>query len=425
MQLPTGTGVVFDGGSFTGVLPSVVSFAGTVGGTSTGSGCSVTFKTGFTLASGGSITLVNGSLTIQAASIDGALSLDGVQTTCQTSLEVGGTFSWESASTLLLPSLTLTDGATLYFVDGSNISATTSASLTGTQTLNGAGYFALPSGTVVTGLTQGEDADVRVCYYGAGVTELTTGNAGDNLHVAATATKTDASKTILTEVYDEESESWTLLEAFEDSAQFQAELQGTTAGDETTVRVYDGAAFWESTYIFSPVTPPGETQHAWLVYVNVADVALGTANPYDVTIQTANPYQTTSEFIMASEYSYFGESIVLFARIQDSQTSLPLTEANVSSVKYTCYRVKTTWGTQTRTPVNGHNDVTIPTDVVKNALVTTDPRWTKDQTGYNVLYEPTTTQTPIFPEPGQYLIVLTITPTSGNPAPIHYEVTVK
>ena len=88
------------------------------------------------------------------------------------------------------------------------------------------------------------------------------------------------------------------------------------------------------------------------------------------------------------------------------------------------YSASSGWGIQTRTPVDGHEGVTVPATALKAALVTDDPRWTVDSTGYNFIFEPDCTQAPIFPTAGEYVVVVTLNFTNANPLPVVFNVSV-
>ena len=68
--------------------------------------------------------------------------------------------------------------------------------------------------------------------------------------------------------------------------------------------------------------------------------------------------------------------------------------------------------------------MTVPATALKAALVTDDPRWTVDSTGYNFIFEPDCTQAPIFPTAGEYVVVVTLNFTNANPLPVVFNVSV-
>lgn len=126
-----------------------------------------------------------------------------------------------------------------------------------------------------------------------------------------------------------------------------------------------------------------------------------------------------------SEYYNRGETPVLFARIQDSATGEIIDPEEVDSISYTAYKVASSWGSEVRTPITGHTDVAIPASDILNALVTDDPRWTKDATGYNFTFEPDSRQTPLFANAGNYVLVVTVHFLEANPLPIEFEIEVQ
>ena len=128
---------------------------------------------------------------------------------------------------------------------------------------------------------------------------------------------------------------------------------------------------------------------------------------------------------MMSSYYNSGETPILFARLEDSATGDPLDDDLVESASYTVYRKTFAWGNETRTEVDGHVAVPVPTSAFLAALVDDDPRWTTDSTGYNFVFEPDATQKPLFPNAGSYDLVVTVVLTSGNPVPIVYHIDVQ
>lgn len=308
---------------------------------------------------------------------------------------------WESGalavdSDLTFVSLTTKSGASIAFSSGAILKATSDATFSGTTTLSGKGYFVVPSDATTTNLRKLESADVRVCKLGAGLSALSA-YCSDGTNVVATATREDATIPYLTEVLV--GQDWVLLEAEETDATFTAQAQGR----ETLVRAFDGIQFFTTSVYCAP-------PHAWLTYAKA------------VAVQTDATWKITTDWIMASEYCRAGEAIVLRARIEKSETSEPLTASEVASISYTCYKKSVVWGKESRTAVEGHENVSVPVNTVFDSLVTNDALWTKDQTGYNWKYEPDTTAKPIFPTPGKYTILVTIRMNEGNPAPIYFEV---
>ncbi len=297
---------------------------------------------------------------------------------------------------LTFVSLTTKSGATIALSNGAILKVATEATFSGTTTLAGKGYFVVPADATTTNLRKLESADARVCKLGAGLSALSAYST-DGANVVATATREDATIPYLTEVLV--GQDWILLEAEETDATFTAQAQGR----ETKLRAFDGEQFITTSVYCAP-------SHTWLTYVKT------------VAVQTDVAWKITTDWIMASEYCRALEAIVLRARVEKSETSEPLTSAEVDSISYTCYKRSVVWGKESRSPVEGHENVSVPVNTVFDELVTNDAQWTKDQTGYNWKFEPDTTTNPIFPTPGKYTILVTIKMNEGNPAPIYFEI---
>lgn len=127
---------------------------------------------------------------------------------------------------------------------------------------------------------------------------------------------------------------------------------------------------------------------------------------------------------MMSYYFNQAETPILFARVENSQTNAPITRDDVESISYTCCRKSINWATETRTPIEGHENVSIPTTAILDALVTDDDRWKSDETGYNFTFEPDSRVKLLFPTSGSYVITITISLIGGNPIPIVYNIEV-
>lgn len=101
-----------------------------------------------------------------------------------------------------------------------------------------------------------------------------------------------------------------------------------------------------------------------------------------------------------------GESAVLLARLRFNDGDL-ITQATIESIGYEAVR-----GTQVVSA--GPLD---KGDVIHDALVDDDDRWTVDDTGYNFEWEP-----PVFDSRGNYRVVVVVTPVSGTPRMLIWEV---
>lgn len=291
------------------------------------------------------------------------------------------------------------NGAAITIADGAALTLTGTAFFNNASfTSDGRAYLAVAPGIAASGATLN---NVVLCEYGAGVTAFRATKD------AATWTATDSTISVLLE--KRVGETWTTV----------AQTPGTSySGDfpGATLRIFDGAQF---------VTTIATKLHAWLEYTQSITVATATAKAYETTVQSAPRYKIKKGYVMASQYYNRGEAPVFFARIEDSETSAIVPKSSVSSISYTAYRVTTSWSTEKRTPVEGHENVAVDLSAYLAALVVDDPRWTEDTTGYNFIFEPDTTEHPIFPDGGKYVVVVTIEFTGANPAPISYEIEVK
>ena len=246
------------------------------------------------------------------------------------------------------------------------------------------------------------------------------GAGASNLAATTTGISWSATDSTVSVVLQLQSGStWTTI------AQTAGTSYSTTLAAGSVVRLFDGVQFLTATV---PV-PPGPTPtdfdfHAWSVYDATITVDVGV--PFLTTTQTAAVYKVATDFILMSQYFNRGETPVLFARIQNSETGQIINPSAVSSIVYTAYSKTVGWGTETRTPVEGHVAETVPNSAVLSAVVppSTDPRWTVDSTGYNFIFEPDSTVKPIFPNAGDYVVVVTINFTNANPLPISFDVSV-
>ena len=270
------------------------------------------------------------------------------------------------------------------------------------------GFVVAPSADALTGATL---TNVVCAVSGAGASNLAATTSG----ISWSATDS----TVSVVLQKQNGATWTTI------AQTAGTSYSTTLSAGDVVRLFDGVQFLTATV---PV-PPGPTPtdfdfHAWGVYDATITVDVGV--PYLTTTQTAATMNVATGFILMSAYYNRGETPVLFARIQNSETGQIIDPSAVSSISYTAYSKTVGWGSETRTPVDGHQNITVPNSAVLSALVTptTDPRWTVDSTGYNFIFEPDSTVKPIFPNAGDYVVVVTINFTAANPLPISFDVSV-
>lgn len=286
------------------------------------------------------------------------------------------------------------------------------------------GVYAVGTGASVVSSTNGfvvaPSADALTNATLTNVVCAVAGAGASNLAATTTGISWSATDSTVSVVLQLQSGStWTTI------AQTAGTSYSTTLDAGDVVRLFDGVQFLTATV---PV-PPGPTPtdfdfHAWGVYDATITVDVGV--PYLTTTQTAAVYKVAKDFILMSQYFNRGETPVLFARIQNSETGDPISPSAVSSIVYTAYSKTVGWGSETRTPVEGHEGETVPNSAVLSALVppTDDPRWTVDPTGYNFIFEPDSTVNPIFPNAGDYVVVVTINFTNANPLPISFDVSV-
>ena len=284
------------------------------------------------------------------------------------------------------------------------------------------GVYSVATGASVVSATNGfvvaPSADALANATLTNVVCAVAGAGASNLAATTTGISWSATDSTVSVVLQLQSGStWTTI------AQTAGTSYSTTLAGGSVVRLFDGVNFLTATV---PV-PPGPTPtdfdfHAWGVYDATITVDVGV--PFLTTTQTAAVYKVATDFILMSQYFNRGETPVLFARIQNSETGQIISPSAVSSIVYTAYSKTVGWGSETRTPVEGHVAETVPNSAVLSALVppTDDSRWTVDSTGYNFIFEPDSTVNPIFPNAGDYVVVVTINFTNANPLPISFDV---
>ena len=286
------------------------------------------------------------------------------------------------------------------------------------------GVYAVGTGASVVSSTNGfvvaPSADALANATLTNVVGAVSGAGASNLAATTTGISWSATDSTVSVVLQKQNgATWTTI------AQTAGTSYSTTLSASDVVRLFDGVQFLTATV---PV-PPGPTPtdfdfHAWGVYDATITVDVGV--PFLTTTQTAAVYKVATDFILMSQYFNRGETPVLFARIQNSETGQIISPSAVSSIVYTAYSKTVGWGSETRTPVAGHENETVPNSAVLSAVVppSTDPRWTVDSTGYNFIFEPDSTVNPIFPNAGDYVVVVTINFTNANPLPISFDVSV-
>lgn len=126
-----------------------------------------------------------------------------------------------------------------------------------------------------------------------------------------------------------------------------------------------------------------------------------------------------------NNYYQSGETPLFFARLTDTADDSLITPELVTSITYTCFKRSTPWGIETRTAVDGHEDVYVPLTALESQVIDDDERWTTDDIGYNFHHEPDCRTKPLFPSSGNYVVVFTVLPITGNPIPIVYYISVE
>ena len=346
-----------------------------------------------TLALGAVLTL-NGSVESLTVSKNATSS---VVPSDELVLAVGAFFTLSTSQRF--DSITASDRSTLTLADGIAVSSVAVAFEAATITSSGRAYFATSP-----------DADVSAATFD-GVVSCEYGARASNFVAGGSVVTWDAVDPTISVLIERETESGWKTVAQTVGTSLPLYLPGTNV-----VRLFDGASFLTTTQTHL---------HAWLEYSPTITVATATSKPYDVTTQTAKKYKITKGLIMASQYYNRGEAPLFFARVEDSETSAIVPSSSVTAISYTAYKVTTSWSNEVRTPVEGHENVTIDPAAYLDELVDDDPRWTEDETGYNFVFEPDTTVNPIFPDGGRYVVVITIQFANANPAPISYEIEVK
>jgi hypothetical protein len=101
----------------------------------------------------------------------------------------------------------------------------------------------------------------------------------------------------------------------------------------------------------------------------------------------------------------------------------PITQAGVSTIKYTIYEMDD--GDPTvRTAVDGHENVALTVSEIISDTLQTGAIWTEDATGYNFCHLIDIGSSPAFPvAQKRYLVEYLITPVSGQPILVRFLLT--
>lgn len=143
-------------------------------------------------------------------------------------------------------------------------------------------------------------------------------------------------------------------------------------------------------------------------------------------LKTATAFDVTEVFLLMSEAKNVGETPVMFFRLENSETGIPLKSSDVTSVTYTISRGRrvSMVGETRKEPISEEwTDVSIPVeDVFFDEPIDTDRRV---DFGYNFRFEPNTLTENPFGNPGTYYVDFTVTPVSGNKIPVCFVINLK
>ncbi len=112
------------------------------------------------------------------------------------------------------------------------------------------------------------------------------------------------------------------------------------------------------------------------------------------------------------------------ARIFDTNTDAILQPSAVSTIFYSAFKLTNSLGNTTRTPIANHTNIEVPTNGTMLEEPILDDYWTTDETGYNFIHQPDIRTNQMFTEVGDYEVIYTITPITGNPVPLHFSIKV-
>ena len=106
---------------------------------------------------------------------------------------------------------------------------------------------------------------------------------------------------------------------------------------------------------------------------------------------------------------------IIMMRVMDTLSAQPVLRDETTRISYTLYYVTAT----TKTPVEGHEDVEIDLDCLRNYLDTECHLWTRDDIGFNFMWTPDTTEYPLFVVRGNYRLSVTFEFDGRNPHTEH------
>lgn len=135
--------------------------------------------------------------------------------------------------------------------------------------------------------------------------------------------------------------------------------------------------------------------------------------------------------VVATPFPVFENSSGLLMARVDNWAAGYITQAIFGTAKYTIYLLDKDYpdDPNTRTVVENHEDVALViASVVFDTLQTTamDAAWTKDSTGYNFKHQIDVLTNQAFTIAGrQYLVVVTLVPTTGQEIVLNFRADVK
>ena len=145
-----------------------------------------------------------------------------------------------------------------------------------------------------------------------------------------------------------------------------------------------------------------------------------------LTSEYEPPFVAVLEILAMSEYFVRGETPKIRLRLNDSSTDELVVASRLSKILYTIYKLGAKYsGERIKNAVPGHANVEIPLSCVKESCIVDDPRWTKDEIGYNVLYVVDGSQNVATPDAGDYVLEVTIIPVEGDAVVTRQEFSVK
>lgn len=133
--------------------------------------------------------------------------------------------------------------------------------------------------------------------------------------------------------------------------------------------------------------------------------------------------------VVATPFSVFENSSGLLMARVDNWAAGYITQAIFGTAKYTIYLLDKDYpdDPDTRTVVENHEDVALTvTDVVFDTLQTDDVWGARDATGYNFKHQIDVKTNQAFEIAGrQYLVVVTLVPTTGQEIVLNFRADVK